>query len=269
MRIFLWIVFFFIGYYQAFIKSPLNDLRLIFENKNKNFTTNSSQVENIPDLSNFLNGDDELKRVNKENFILKESHAYERNLRNSIALISLLTFSILLWLTFTYYRKQEYYKTLYLQTITKQEPKEEFLYEHIQLERDEPIYEQLDINPLIVENILSYLNTFEQKKKYLVKDISLLHMARECGTNTAYLSKVINHYKKNNFASYLNDLRLNHAVELWKNTPKLRYKSIQGMADMVGFNTAQSFSKKFNEKYKISPTHFLKDLNQDIQKQVL
>lgn len=87
-------------------------------------------------------------------------------------------------------------------------------------------------------------------------------MAKECGTNTTYLSKVINHYKKQSFTSYLNELRLNYAIELWNNNPKLRHKSIQVMADMIGFNTAQSFSKKFQERYKIPPTHFLKNLNQ-------
>ncbi|WP_230038505.1 helix-turn-helix domain-containing protein [Chryseobacterium sp. Bi04] len=162
--------------------------------------------------------------------------------------------------------KKKYYKGLYLQEIKKQEIQNSFHRPETILHSEENIFELTDINPLIVESILHSLETFEKEKKYLDKNASLSNLAKECATNTSYMSKVVNHYKKQNFASYLNDLRLNHATELWRKNPKLRYKSIQGMADMTGFNTAQSFSKKFNEKYKISPTHFLKNLNQNIKK---
>lgn len=266
MRIFLWVILFVMSYYQLFTKSRIGGLYPIIEDK---ITIKTLPLKKVQYISGFSDEDDELKKISNENAILKKSHTQEKKFHNSIAVISLLSFFILLGLTYTYYRKQKYYKTLYFEAITNREKINiEYQYENTQVEISSPIHDQLDINPLIVENILSYLNTFELKKKYLIKDISLLNMAKECGTNTAYLSKVINHYKKNNFASYLNNLRLNHAVELWKTTPRLRYKSIQEMADMVGFKTAQSFSKKFHEKYKTTPTYFLKDLNQNIQKNI-
>jgi AraC-like DNA-binding protein len=264
MRIFLLVMFLFTGYYQAFTRSSNNGLYT--ENSPESPSESSENIQQVSDLSNL---NDELKKISNENIILRASHAREKSFRYTTTVVALITFCILISLTVAFHRKQEQYKTLYHQQVAGRKIKTNYQnQEAIPLpEPNQNTSELQGINPIIVENILSYLKTFEQKKKFLIKDISLLTMAKECGTNTSYLSKVINHYKQNNFASYLNELRLSYAVELWKTTPRLRYLSIQGMANRVGFNTAQSFSKKFNEKYKISPTHFLKDVNQDLQQQ--
>lgn len=118
-----------------------------------------------------------------------------------------------------------------------------------------------EINPLIIENILLFLEKFEKEKKYLEKELSIQQLAQQCGTNVSYLSKVINQYKKDNFLSYINNLRLEYVVQQWKTNPKTRHLMIQEIAQKSGFNTAQSFSKNFKEKYKISPSYFLKRLD--------
>ncbi|MBP2619246.1 helix-turn-helix domain-containing protein [Chryseobacterium jejuense] len=261
MRIFTPFLFLFTISFQAFILGSFNSISSSLENKIKyvcsiyNSTVNSSKHQ----INGPMLWDDELEKAHQENSHLKQSHIQERRFYTVIIIASIIALLGLIYMVYSIYNEKKHYKNLYLQSLKKQEIKKHY---EIELKNDDHIYELSDINPLIVENILSAIEVFEKEKKYLVKNASLINMAKECGTNTTYLSKVINHYKKQSFTSYLNELRLNYAIELWNNNPKLRHKSIQGIADMTGFNTAQSFSKKFQERYKIPPTHFLKNLNQ-------
>lgn len=265
MRVFLSVLFLSVISFQGFMRSSFESLYASLEKKNKNIYSRSA-THTKPPLEDQIIWHKELEKANKENSNLKQSHTWEKRLYSVTIVTTLIILAGLMHLVFTTHMKKKYYKGLYLQEIKKQEVQNNFHRAETILHSEENIFELTEINPLIVENILHSLEIFEKEKKYLDKNASLSNLAKECGTNTSYMSKVVNHYKKQNFSSYLNDLRLNYAAELWQKHPKLRYKSIQGMADMTGFNTAQSFSKKFNEKYKISPTHFLKKLNQNIKK---
>ena len=121
--------------------------------------------------------------------------------------------------------------------------------------------DDIDINPKLVDNVLKELDLFEKNKDFLKKKVNLESLSLQCGTNTAYLSKIINHYKKQNFKTYLNDLRLNYVMNLWRGSKKSRRYSIQDIASKAGFSNSQSFSKKFQEKFGVSPSFFLKKLN--------
>lgn len=261
MRIFIPFLFLFVISFQAFIFGPFETISSSLENRIKNVCSiySSSVNHSKYQVNDQIVWNDELEKVYKENSNLKQSHIQEKRFYTVILIASIIALLGLIYMVYSIYNKKKHYKSLYLQSLRNHEIK---TYPETEIKNDDHIYELSDINPLIVENILSALETFEKEKRYLAKNASLINMAKECGTNTTYLSKVINHYKKQSFSSYLNELRLNYAIELWNNNPKLRHKSIQGMADMAGFNTAQSFSKKFQERYKIPPTHFLKNLNQ-------
>ena len=65
---------------------------------------------------------------------------------------------------------------------------------------------KLEISSNIIEGILLSLEEFEANKHYLSKDISLHDLAGSLGTNSNYLSKVINLEKDKNFRNYINDL---------------------------------------------------------------
>ncbi|AZA83240.1 hypothetical protein C1637_24115 [Chryseobacterium lactis] len=263
MRIYLLFLFATVIAFQAFDNRPFEMVDAILKSKNK-WVSKAGKIQPKYDAKEEITWNDELERANKENSHLKESHATEKRLYSVVITTILIILAGLMHIIFTTYHKKIYYKGLYLEVIRKREGQNN-VQTIPELKNEGDIFELKDINPLIVERILCSLEAFEKEKKYLNKGASLINLAKECGTNTSYMSKVINHYKKQNFASYLNDLRLKYAVELWENHPKLRYKSIQGMAEMTGFNTVQSFSKKFQEKYKIPPTHFLKNLSQNIK----
>ncbi|MDE1205393.1 helix-turn-helix domain-containing protein [Tenacibaculum sp. LAR 2:5] len=75
-----------------------------------------------------------------------------------------------------------------------------------------------------------------------------------------YLSKIINHFKKESFSNYLNNLRIEYIVHRLKEDKVLRKFTIRTIADEAGFNNAESFSKAFFKAKGIKPSYFLKEL---------
>ncbi|WP_198012021.1 helix-turn-helix domain-containing protein [Gillisia sp. CAL575] len=112
----------------------------------------------------------------------------------------------------------------------------------------------------IRKEILSRLNTFENSDRFLNKDLDLSILSNDLGTNTTYLSTIINHYKKVNFPNYLKDLRIRAAITRLSNDPDLLKYNYQGLAEIFGFKTGESFSKAFYKKTGVSPSMFLNEL---------
>ena len=117
-----------------------------------------------------------------------------------------------------------------------------------------------DISAAIIESILSQLETFESEKKFRDKSITLNKAAKSFGTNSTYLSKVINLEKDKNFSQYLNDLRVEFAMNEINDNPRFRKYTIKAIAEESGFKSGESFSKAFYKIYKIYPSYYLKKL---------
>ncbi|MDX1462010.1 MAG: helix-turn-helix transcriptional regulator, partial [Marinirhabdus sp.] len=141
-----------------------------------------------------------------------------------------------------------------------------------QVEREEPVQvksekeeEGIDISEEIVADILVQLQQFEAEKKYLSPDIKLTQLAKDCNTNSTYLSKVINYKKGKNFSSYLNELRVSYAFKELRDNPTFRKYTIKAVAFDCGFKSAESFSKAFYKTYGIYPSYYSKQLMQQDQ----
>ncbi len=117
------------------------------------------------------------------------------------------------------------------------------------------------ISITIIKELLSQLDLFEDNKNYLNLNISLNDMAKKFGTNSTYLSKVINLKKDKNFSQYINNLRIGYAIEQFKVNPKFRKYTIKAIAGECGFKNAESFSKAFYKKWGIYPSYYLKKLD--------
>lgn len=83
-------------------------------------------------------------------------------------------------------------------------------------------------------------------------------------TNPKYLSQVINFYEQKSFSTYIRDLRIQYAVKELKANPILRKYSIQSIAEELGFNSPQSFSKAFYKKTGIYPSYFIRELEKEL-----
>lgn len=110
----------------------------------------------------------------------------------------------------------------------------------------------------IIDQLLSSLDDFETKHTYIKSDITLPSLSKRFKTNSAYLSKVINTYKNKKFAEYLNDLRVDYAIEKIQSDKHFRLYTIKAIAIEVGFNNSQSFARAFKRKTGIKPSDFIK-----------
>jgi AraC-like DNA-binding protein len=112
----------------------------------------------------------------------------------------------------------------------------------------------------LVSDLMLKLSDFETEKKYLDKDCTLDKVAKEMNTNTTYLSKIINDKKGVNFSNYINGLRIEYAVDKLENDTSFRKYNMKGIADLVGFNNADSFARAFKLQMNMKPTFFIDSL---------
>ncbi|SDG61293.1 AraC-type DNA-binding protein [Epilithonimonas hungarica] len=113
--------------------------------------------------------------------------------------------------------------------------------------------------------ILKKLEKFERSEGFKNKNLSLSSMAESLGTNTAYLSTVINSNKNKNFNNYINELRINYIIHKLKNDPQyLKYK-ISHLAEECGFSSHNTFTIAFSNLAGVSPSNFVKFLTKERQ----
>lgn len=169
-----------------------------------------------------------------------------------LTLISILT--AVFWIL--NYRKRKIYKKRFeaLLNKTNEEKKDG------QKATDKAQVESVGISEEVVAYILSRLDKFETKKAYLKPNITTISLAKTFNTNSKYLSRIVNIYKKKSFSLYINELRIDYVVEKLQADKRLRTYTINAIAREIGFNTAEAFSKAFLKKTGIYPSYFIKEL---------
>jgi AraC-like DNA-binding protein len=92
-------------------------------------------------------------------------------------------------------------------------------------------------------------------KKYRDKDYSAQDLANEIGTNTRYISAVVNVRFHMNFTSFVNSYRISDAKSILVDK---RYQdlNIEEVSDMVGFANRQSFYAAFYRFMGITPREY-------------
>lgn len=116
-----------------------------------------------------------------------------------------------------------------------------------------------------IQNMKKEFAEFEKKKGFLEKGITTGKLAEEWGTNTTYLSQYINEFKKTNFSTYINTLRIEYATQkMYQDKEWQKYK-VEDIASACGFSNRQSFSNIFFEQNGMRPADFLKKLKQEKQ----
>jgi AraC-like DNA-binding protein len=96
------------------------------------------------------------------------------------------------------------------------------------------------------------LNIVVMQKKYKDKDYSAKRLAEDLGTNTRYVSAVVNVRFHMNYSSFVNKYRIEEAMSLLvdKRYQKLRMEEV---SDMVGFANRQSFYAAFYKMMGMTP----------------
>lgn len=103
------------------------------------------------------------------------------------------------------------------------------------------------------ENVL--LQRAIDEKLYLDSKISLVSLAEALKTNRTYLSKSIHDCYDRNFSDFINNLRIQHALELMRGKgPDVNIKEV---AIQSGYNHLQSFYRNFELIMDMTPKEWI------------
>ena len=119
----------------------------------------------------------------------------------------------------------------------------------------EAVYRTLVSPRLMDEMKEKILNIIVMQKKYKDKDYSAKRLAEDLGTNTRYVSAVVNVRFHMNYTSFVNQYRIEEAMSILVDK---RYKdlNIEDVSDMVGFANRQSFYASFYKLMNMTPREY-------------
>ena len=101
------------------------------------------------------------------------------------------------------------------------------------------------VSPKLMDDMKEkILNIIVMQKKYKDKDYSAKRLAEDLGTNTRYISAVVNVRFHMNYTSFVNKFRIEEAMTILVDK---RYQDLnmEEVSDMVGFANRQSFYASF------------------------
>jgi AraC-like DNA-binding protein len=114
------------------------------------------------------------------------------------------------------------------------------------------------VSPKLMDELKEkILDIVVMQKKYLDKDYSARKLADDLGTNTRYISAVVNVRFHMNYTSFINKYRIEEAMSILVDK---RYKDlrIEEVSDMVGFSNRQSFYASFYKINQMTPREYRK-----------
>ena len=119
----------------------------------------------------------------------------------------------------------------------------------------EATYRSLVSPKLMDEMKERILDVIVMQKKYKDKDYSARKLAEDLGTNTRYISAVVNVRFHMNYTSFVNKFRIEEAMTIL--TDK-RYQNLkmEEVSDMVGFSNRQSFYASLYKIMKMTPREY-------------
>ena len=128
-------------------------------------------------------------------------------------------------------------------------------YNIIEKKEKEAAYRSLVSPKMMDEMQEKILNIIVMQKKFRDKDYSAKKLAEELGTNTRYISAVVNVRFHMNYTSFVNKCRIEDAMTILVDK---RYQNLrmEEVSDMVGFSNRQSFYASFFRMVGITPREY-------------
>ena len=124
--------------------------------------------------------------------------------------------------------------------------------------KKEAAYRALVSPKLMGQLKVRIVNILLKKKKYKDKDYSAKRLAEDLGTNTRYVSAVVNVCFDMNYTSLVNKYRIDNAKALLVDK---RYRNLrmEEISDMCGFSNRQSFYAAFYKYTGVTPRRYKMD----------
>lgn len=128
-------------------------------------------------------------------------------------------------------------------------------YNVIEVKEKEAAYRTLVSPKLMDEFKEKILEIVLFQKKYKDKDYSAKKLAEDLGTNTRYISAVVNVRFHMNYTSFVNKFRIEEAMTLLLDK---RYQDLnmEDISDMIGFSNRQSFYASFFKVNGCTPREY-------------
>jgi AraC-like DNA-binding protein len=104
-----------------------------------------------------------------------------------------------------------------------------------------------------LDRIIEYM---DKKKPYLKSNFSIHDVSRELNIPYLRVSDSFNKQIKTSFPKYRNNLRIKHAVQMFKDKKHL-HMSIEGISMQSGFKIKSAFYAAFKDEYKMTPTEWI------------
>lgn len=108
-----------------------------------------------------------------------------------------------------------------------------------------------------INNVMA--NTLE----YCDCEFSLTRLATLIGSNTKYVSQIINEVYNKNFRTYINEYRIKEASRRLMNTDEYGHYTISAIAESVGFKSPTTFIMTFKKSTGINPSTYQKIAQND------
>lgn len=115
------------------------------------------------------------------------------------------------------------------------------------------------------EVIFDKLHNLEHTNFYLKSSCSLHNTAKLIGTNTTYLSKMMNEYRSKSFNEYINELRIKYCLEKLKNDKKFRSYTIKAISEELGYKSVNTFGSAFKKQTGLTHSYYLKQVQKESQ----
>ncbi len=93
----------------------------------------------------------------------------------------------------------------------------------------------------------------QEKALFKASDLSITHVAALCGKGHRTVSTVINHCRKVNFKTYINEYRVAEAIRLIE-AGWLQHHTLDSLATETGFGSRVNLYRAFKRKTGMSPT---------------
>ena len=114
-----------------------------------------------------------------------------------------------------------------------------------------------------LELFSNLLTLVEKDKLYLNPNLKMSELAKSLGTNTRYLSQVVNHQTGENLAKFINRYRVEE-TKLKMMNRDYNYLTTFAIANMSGFNTKSTFYKSFKEIEGMTPLEYAKRIKDKV-----
>lgn len=111
---------------------------------------------------------------------------------------------------------------------------------------------------IIATQIALLKNYMTDEKPYLEPSLTIQEIANQINIPVRDLSVLINHYMNQHFFDFVNEYRIQKAMEILKNNSE-NHLTILEILYAVGFNSKSSFNTSFKKYTKLTPTDFRKN----------